>query len=133
MSVSLIMGAVVLSIVFHVLYLGHVLNPEESADPFEVFWWWDNVTHYLFGIILGAVLYHLALPVLWGFLVVTILWEIFEYRVGERPWHTNGNGEHKWSRDHAFEDTVLDSLMGLLGVMTLLLVETGAVVFTYPV
>lgn len=83
-----------------------------GLDKFEDHWWWDNVAHFCGGLSVGTVLHEATdddTGALAGFLLVTTLWEAFEYSVGERPW----DGSMCW--DHAMEDTVLDTVMGFLG------------------
>lgn len=92
-----------------------------TYDPFDRHWWWDNMTHVLWGVTLGSVFEALAWPVLLTFLLVTTAWEIYEYGAKERPWHVDENGDMLWSFDHAAEDTVLDTVMGLAGAYLVLL------------
>lgn len=87
-------------------------------DPFDEHWWWDNATHALWGVTFGALLAVNGVSLtdsLWFVLGISIAWEGYEYGAKERPWHVDQNGERLWSFDHAMEDTVLDTLMALIG------------------
>lgn len=88
-------------------------------DPFDRFWWWDNVSHLLWGVTFGS-LFFAADMSYWqavgASLIVATIWEVYEYMAGERPWHTNQNGDMFWSIDHAWEDTLLDTYMMITGV-----------------
>jgi len=92
-----------------------------TYDPFARHWWWDNLSHFLWGVTFGAIFMAFNWPVLPTFLAVTTAWEIYEYGAGERPWHTDRHGEMLWSFDHAAEDTLLDTIMGLAGAYVILI------------
>lgn len=84
-----------------------------GLDKFEDHWWYDNLAHVCGGISVGTVVHHYTDDVeasLWTFLGIATLWEAFEYLVGERPW------DGSMTFDHAMEDTLLDTVMGLVGV-----------------
>ena len=83
-------------------------------------WWWDNVCHLTAGYAIGSALIELTddrTTVVKAFLAITTGWEIFEYMIDERPW----DGSMEW--DHAMEDTVLDTYMGLTGAYLATLVH----------
>lgn len=84
-----------------------------KAYLYRSYWWYDNLAHLLAGYAVGAVLSHIAdskREALAEFLAVAVAWECFEYKIGEYPW----DGRACW--DHACEDTLLDTIMGLAGV-----------------
>lgn len=84
-----------------------------GIDKFEDHWWYDNVAHLAGGVSVGTAVHNFTGDIkqsLVSFLLIATVWEIFEYLVGERPW----DGSMCW--DHAMEDTVLDTVMGLIGV-----------------
>lgn len=101
------MGAAVVPIIMYVWY------------RFEDHWWWDNLSHFMAGYAFGAALADQIEPrtILIGFLLLATGWEIFEYRINERPW----DGSMDW--DHAMEDTVLDTYMGLSGAYTAMIIN----------
>lgn len=79
---------------------------------YQEHWWWDNLAHLGAGFAIGTELGARTddrSSVLLGFLGLTTAWELFEFRIDERPW----DGSMCW--DHAMEDTVLDTVMGLAG------------------
>lgn len=83
-------------------------------------WWWDNLAHFTAGYAIGSTLSEMTddrSTVLQAFLAITTGWEIFEYSIDERPW----DGSMTW--DHAMEDTVLDTYMGLTGAYVATLVH----------
>lgn len=110
MSLWLGAGALAVNVALHVPYLFNdpenidagggsklamSLVPINSVDydPFDAHWWWDNLTHLLWGITLGSVFLHVGWPVLLTFLMITLAWELYEYGAEERPWHRDENGE----------------------------------------
>lgn len=91
---------------------------DTDYNGYDQHWWWDNVSHYLAGYAIGkffSVFTDDERKILGGFVITATGWEIFEYLSGERPWHTDENGETAWSFDHAAEDTILDTIVGVVG------------------
>lgn len=85
-------------------------------------WWHDNAGHLAAGFGLGA-LAHLGLALGYvgvggAFLACALVWEAYEYRYGIRPW----DPEDGWCHDHAVEDTLLDTYVGLTGALLAVLV-----------
>lgn len=94
------------------------LDVETEWDGYSQHWWWDNAAHLLGGYAVGHVLARFLGSrerVLKAFLILTGGLEAVEYASGERPWHTNGDGEMAWNWDHRMEDTALDTVMGAAG------------------
>lgn len=82
-------------------------------DRYEDHWWYDNLSHFCAGYAIGTALSEMEddkQVVCQRFLVITSLWELFEYSIDERPWDDSVE-----DFDHAMEDTVLDTYMGLTG------------------
>lgn len=97
-----------------------------TYDPFDRHWWWDNVSHLLWGVSFGALFLSVIGLTYWqaigASLIVASIWEVYEYVAKERPWHTNQNGDMMWLLDHALEDTLLDTYMMITGVWLVSLV-----------
>lgn len=92
-----------------------------KAYRYEDHWWWDNTAHFLGGYAVGSVLVDRVddrMTVLKAFLILTTAWECYEYAIDERPW----DGSMTW--DHAVEDTVLDTYMGLTGAFLATLIHS---------
>ncbi len=86
----------------------------ELCGKYRDWWWYDNVAHLGAGVAFGSLLptdestigQDLGVAV-----VLSVLWELGEYIFDVRPW----NDAHEREGDWAAEDTVLDTLLVLLG------------------
>lgn len=91
-----------------------------SREPYEpgeeLPWWADNLAHFTCGLLIG-----ILAQLVWNdwllaaatFLLLTTVWEIFEYTHEVRPWDPRDG----WSLDRAVEDTLLDTYVGLTGAL----------------
>ncbi|MFT4881274.1 MAG: hypothetical protein ACI9CA_001691 [Natronomonas sp.] len=86
----------------------------DLCGKYRDWWWYDNVAHLSAGVAFGSLLSTdesttgQDLGVAVG---LSVLWELGEYIADVRPW----NDAHEREGDWAAEDTVLDTLLVLLG------------------
>lgn len=100
-----------------------VVGMTVAHDGHEKHWYWDNINHFLGGFALG-----LLLPEgkeRHSYYAIAAVWEAFEWKLATMklyekhdliPRGPRSMGFEDWSFDHQIEDTILDTLMGDLGV-----------------
>lgn len=102
---------------------GIVMKMNISHQGYEKYWWWDNISHLVSGFLLGMLLPE-------GkerqyYYVIAAFWEAFEWKLASMklyelheliPEGPRSMGYEGWTLDHQIEDTILDTIMGDLGV-----------------
>lgn len=74
-------------------------------------WWYDNVAHLLGGVCMGALLPGDRDATARRFLAVATIWEAYEWASGE----PRSMGDPEWPMDRKVEDTILDTIVGMVG------------------